>query len=111
MIFEEVNRVRLKNDLPKLFFSDSLDVDAEKHVKDMQHANDNYYSNSAKKVGECNAKIFYRNDNLYVHLYRVRKSNCPKNGLDSPGHAKLILGEFFLYGASAVYLNGMEERR
>ncbi|MEX1001269.1 MAG: CAP domain-containing protein [Crocinitomicaceae bacterium] len=101
LIFEEVNRVRSENDLTQLFYSDSLNQQANDHVLQMVKLRKTFYSDSTSKVEECNLKIFFRNSNPTV-TYRELAGRMVKQWLNSPAAARLILGEFFLYGGCGV---------
>lgn len=100
LIFEEINQTRLDSNLAKLFHSDSLDAEAYKHSEFMTQQRSISYSEGGKKAGECNSKTFYRN--VRKITYREYAKGIVQQWLESDGHAKLILGEFFLYGACGV---------
>lgn len=100
LIFEEINQARLDSNLAKLFYSDSLDAEASSHAEFMTQQQTIVYSKEGKKAGECNSKTFYRNVSKIT--YREYAKRIVQQWLASKGHAKLLLGEFFLYGGCGV---------
>ena len=99
LLFERVNHYRLQHNQAKIFISDSLTKVAQEHSSYMLEKNQIEYSNTKKKTGECNTIIEVEADEM-VEIEIV--DAIINRWLNSPGHAKLILGEFFLYGGGSI---------
>ena len=98
LIFEEVNIQRLAYSQAKIFKSDSLELEASKHSVAMAHQGNIFYSSSKKKAGECNIEYTVESSLTYGEISKI----IVEKWLVSPGHSKLILGEYFIYGGVGV---------
>lgn len=98
LIFEEVNVQRLITNKAKIFKSDSLDIQANQHSRVMAHAGDIFYSSFKNKAGECNLKLSLGSGMNYQEIAKIIVDRWKA----SPGHAELILGEYFIYGGCGV---------
>ena len=101
LIFEEVNRIRLENDLAELIQVDSLSEQVDYHAINMADGRKVFDSDSTSDMIECNAKIFFRNSNPSL-TYLELAENIASQWLNSPEESQLILGASFLYGGCGV---------
>jgi uncharacterized protein YkwD len=96
LVFETLIKKRFEHKLAKLFWSDEMMIIAKEHVSEM-NSNDKLTYRELRK-GQCIVALAFENNSI---TYQDLADQIIAKWLNSPGHRKLILGEFFIYGATA----------
>lgn len=99
LVFDEVVKQRKENDLAGLFVSESMLDSARHHSKRMSELDKIFYKDI--KRGQCPVAMEMEvREFSYLELSRI----IVKRWMSSPGHRKLILGAYFIYGASSNHI-------
>lgn len=97
LIFDTVNRERLKIKEAKLFWSDELMAACRAQSERMLEEGKVSYSDA--KAGECILTMTFPSGE---ETYGSLAQSIVQRWLDSPGHKKLILGSFFIEGGAGT---------
>ena len=99
LVFDEVVRYRKENDLAGLFKSESMIDSARIHSSQMGERDKIFYKKFRK--GQCPVALEMNiREFSYLELSRI----IVKRWMNSPGHKELILGPYFIYGASSNHI-------
>ncbi|UKN02926.1 CAP domain-containing protein [Paracrocinitomix mangrovi] len=104
LIFNLVNRERMDRNMPKLFKSERLSKASNVHAGEIKSSDKLTYSDT--QSGECIQINEIKNGFTYDELVKV----VFKKWIKSPGHEKLLMGEFFLYGGVSIQLKKVESK-
>lgn len=96
LLFNSVIENRFQNNLAKLFWSEEMMKIAKVHAMEMREKGALFYKEIKK--GQCVLALEFQNMTL---SYQDLANNIILRWLNSPGHKKLLLGEFFIYGATS----------
>ncbi|MEO9532147.1 MAG: hypothetical protein ABJG68_06525 [Crocinitomicaceae bacterium] len=106
LVFNSVIEKRFQNNLAKLFWSDDMMSTAKEHAVGMSTKQEMYYLSMRK--GQCIVSLEF--DNVSI-TYQDLADLMIQKWLASPGHKKLLLGEFFIYGATASSFTLVEKNK
>ena len=105
LVFEEVNKVRLENEQPKLYWNESLASKAQLHSAEMVKQKKAFYDESTE-AGQCIVDMLLIQ---YDVTYGEAAKWVVERWMNSPGHKDLMINSFFTSGGIGSAFTFSEE--